>query len=119
MGVQLNRSLSFGELLQNATNKAIQSGANLARLMPTFGGSTEAEKRLVESVVHSKLLDEAPVWASVPPIDILAKEKEVFLPCEEHTCVNNEQENARVKEAIRKDARRKLDERWNDEQTGR
>ena len=37
LGVQLDRRLSFGEHLQIATAKAIQCGANLARLMPNIG----------------------------------------------------------------------------------
>ena len=42
------------------------------------------------------------VLGSVPPIDLLAKEsQEAFLLRKEHNCVNNEQEIARVKEAIR------------------
>ena len=43
--VQLDRRLSFGEHLKIATAKAIQCGANLARLMPNIGGPREAERR--------------------------------------------------------------------------
>ena len=60
----MDRRLSFGEHLQIATVKAIQCGANLARLMPNIGGPKEAKRRLVASVVHSKLLYAAPVWAN-------------------------------------------------------
>ena len=63
MGVQLNRRLSFGEHLQIATAKAIQCGAALTRLMPNIGGPREAKRRQVASVVNSKLLYAAPVWA--------------------------------------------------------
>ena len=38
LGVQLDRRLSFVEHLQMATAKAIQCGANLARIMPDIGG---------------------------------------------------------------------------------
>ena len=62
--VQLDRRLSFGEHLKIAAAKAIQCGANLARLMPNIGGLREAKRRVVESVVHSKLLYAAPVWAN-------------------------------------------------------
>ena len=52
LGVQLDRRLRFGEHLQIATAKAIQCGASLARLMANIGGSKEAKRRLVTSVVH-------------------------------------------------------------------
>ena len=151
--VHLDRRLSFSEHLQIAINKAIQCGADLARLMPNIGGPKKAKRRLVASVVHSKwLFYVARVWtsaldnhaiqkilssaqrcsamriisayrtvsknaalilASVPPIDLLvAGRQEAFLLRKEHTCLNNEQEIARVMEAIRKDARRKLVKRW-------
>ena len=64
LGVQLDRKLSFVEHPQIATAKVIQCGANLARLMPNIGGSREAKRRLVASVVHSKLLYAALVWAN-------------------------------------------------------
>ena len=64
LGVQLDRRLSFGEHLQISTAKAIQYGAALTRLMPNIDGPREAKRRLVSSVVNSKLLYAAPVWAS-------------------------------------------------------
>ena len=64
LGVQLDRRLSFGEHLQFATAKAIQCGAALTRLMPNIGGPREAKRRLVASVVNSKLLYAAPIWIS-------------------------------------------------------
>ena len=64
LGVQLDRRLSFSEHLQIATAKAIQCGANLAQFMPNIGGSKKAKRRLVASVVLSKLLYGAPVWAN-------------------------------------------------------
>ena len=114
------------------------------------------------SVVHSRLLYAAPVWAkalqnhaiqrrlflaqrlvalrivsayrtvstsavlvlvSVPPINLLAEERqETFQLRKELTCIVP-QEIARAKEAIRKDERRKLVEkwqiRWHGEETGR
>ena len=64
------------------------------------------------------------VLASVPPIDLLAEErKETFQLRKELTCLNNLQEIARMKEAIRKDGRRRLIEkwetRWHGDQSGR
>ena len=62
LGVQFDRSLSFSEHLQIATAKAIQCGAALTRLMPNISGPREAKRRLVASVVNSKMLYAAPVW---------------------------------------------------------
>ena len=73
LGVQLDRKLSFGEHLRIAATKAIQCGANLARLMPNIGGPREAKRRLVASVVHSKLLYAAPVWANALQIHAIQK----------------------------------------------
>ena len=64
------------------------------------------------------------VLASVPPIDLLAEErKETFQLREELICLTNLQEIARAKEAICKDGRRRLVEkwqtRWHGDQSGR
>ena len=64
LGMQLDRRLSFGEHLQIETAKAIQSGAALTRLMANTVGPREAKRRLVASVVISKLLYAAPAWTS-------------------------------------------------------
>ena len=64
LGVQLDRRLSFGEHQRIATVKTIQCGVALTRLMPSIGGPGEAKRRLVASVVNSKLLNAAPVWTS-------------------------------------------------------
>ena len=56
LGLQLDRRLSFDEHLQIATAKGIQCGAALTRLMPNIGGPRQAKRRLVASVVNSKLL---------------------------------------------------------------
>ena len=62
--MQFDRRLSFGEHLQIATANAIQCGAVLTRLMPNIGGPREAKRRLVASVVNSKLLYAALIWTS-------------------------------------------------------
>ena len=60
----MDRRLSFGKHVQIATAKAIQCGAALTQLMANIGGPREAKRRLVASVVNSKLLYAAPVWTS-------------------------------------------------------
>ena len=64
LGVQSDRWLSFGKHLQIATAKAIQCRAALTQLMPNIDGPREAKRRLVASVVNSKLIEGAPVWKS-------------------------------------------------------
>ena len=64
------------------------------------------------------------ILASIPPIDLLAQErKETFELRKKLTCLTNQQEIARAKEAIRKDGRRRLVEkwqtRWHRDQSGR
>ena len=73
LGMQLYRRLSFGEHLQIATAKAIQCEAALTRLMPNIGGPREAKRRLVASVVNSKLLYAAPIWTSALNIHAILK----------------------------------------------
>ena len=63
LGVQLDLRLSFCEHLRITAAKAIQCGASLARLMPNIGGPRKVKRRLVASVVHSRLLYAARVWA--------------------------------------------------------
>ena len=96
LGIQLDRRLSFGERLYIATTKAMECGANLAQLLLNIGSLKEVKRRLVANLVHSKL----PLFY-----------------------INNGQEISCVKKAIRKDARRKLVEkwqtRWHGEQSGR
>ena len=133
----MDRRLSFGKHLKIATAKVIHCGANLARLMPNICGPRQAKRRQVASVVHSKLLYAALVWAnalqnhairrklfsaqrsvalrivsayrtvstsavlvlaSVPPIDLLAEERqETFQLRKKLTCTDL-QEIARAKD---------------------
>ena len=134
LGVQLDRRFSFGEHLQIATAKAIQCGAALPRLIPNIGGPREAKRRLVASVVKSKLLYAAPVWTSalnnqailkklftaqrgvvmriVSAYRTVSTSAVLVLASVPPIGLTNLQTIARVKEAIRKDGRRKLVEKW-------
>ena len=56
LGEELDRWLDFGKHFQIATNKAIQCGDNLARLMPTIGGKRGA----LEAVLCSSGLGKCP-----------------------------------------------------------
>ena len=63
------------------------------------------------------------VLASVPPIDLLAEERQEIFQLRKELTLTDLQEIARAKEAIRKDGRRRLVEkwqmRWHGEQTRR
>ena len=74
--MQLDRRLSFGGHLQIATAKVIQCEAALTRLMHNIGGPRETKRKLVASVVNSKLLYEAPVCTSA--LNNYAIQKKLF-----------------------------------------
>lgn len=63
LGVVLDKKLNFRPHIHQAGLKAVECGANLARMMPNVGGPREEKRRLVACVAHSKLLYAAPVWA--------------------------------------------------------
>ena len=72
----------------------------------------------------ASLIQERCPLTRAPPIDLLAEErKETFQLRKELTCLTKLQEIARAKEAIRKDERRRLVEkwqtRWHGDQSGR
>ena len=123
LGVQLDRRLSFGEHLQIVNAKAIQCGANLARLMPNSGGLREAKRRQAASVVYSKLLYTPPVWKSALNNHVIQKKLFSAERGKELTCLTNLQEIARAKETTRKDGRcrlvKKCQTRWHCDQSGR
>lgn len=64
LGVVLDTGLSFGEHLRRATAGARQIAVELDRLMPNVGGPSMSKKKLLTSVVNSKLLYASPIWAS-------------------------------------------------------
>ena len=116
--MQLDHRLSFGEHLKIAAAKAIQCGANLAWLMPNIGGPRGVDalqnhaiqrklfsaQRLVAlrivSAYRTVSTSAVLFLASVPPIDLLAEERqETYQLRKELTCANL-QEIARAKEAI-------------------
>ena len=88
LGVQLDRRLSFGEHLQIATAKAIQCVAALTRLMPNIGGPREAKRRLVASVVNSKLLYAAPIWTSALNNHAILKKLFSAQRCGDENCLS-------------------------------
>lgn len=145
LGVQIDGGLRYADHVTTIAEKAATTATALARLMPNIGGPSECKRRLLNSVVHSKILYGAEVWAnamestairrnlaavqrrsvirvisafrtvsegaalvlaSTPPIDLLIREKqEIYEEWDEDRSVIR-------KAHIKKTARRRLMERW-------
>ena len=77
----------------------------------------------IVSAYRTVLTSAVLVLASVPPIDLLAEERQETFQLRKELTFADLQEIARAKEAIRKDGRRRLVEkwqtRWHGDQTGR
>ena len=63
LGVQLDNGMKYTEHIKNIAEKASTTAAALARLMPNIGGPKECKRRLLNSVIHSKILHAAEIWA--------------------------------------------------------
>lgn len=63
LGVQLDSGLRYTEHVNKTAEKAATTAAALARLMPNIGGPRELKRKLLNSVVHSKILYASEVWA--------------------------------------------------------
>lgn len=149
LGVQLDRGLKFKEQVANAAEKAATTAVALARLMPNIAGPTDAKRKLLISVVHSKTLYGAEIWAGalskvgnrrklarvqrtcalraicafrtvsteaasvlagIPPIDLLALEKqEIYRELQRHDAGHGRDQQRRN---IKKQARDRLLQRW-------
>jgi len=63
LGVTLDTRLNYNDHVLAVTAKARSTAAAIGRLMPNMSGPSQAKRSLLMSVVHSKLLYAAPVWA--------------------------------------------------------
>ncbi|KAL4119434.1 hypothetical protein QTP88_012243 [Uroleucon formosanum] len=63
LGVQLDKRLNFGDHIRLVTAAARRAVSALGRLMSNVQGPSACKRRLLMSVVHSKLLYASPVWA--------------------------------------------------------
>lgn len=147
LGVELDHRLKFGPHINSMASKASEVGNYLSRLMPNNRGPKEAKRRLLASVVHSKMLYAAPVWAKalekqaiknkfaaiqrcaamrvtsayrtvsecavgvlarMPPIDLLALEREEVYK----TLKGGFQEHLDPMEIVKKNARKLMVQRW-------
>ena len=64
LGVRIDQGLRYTEHVLITSENAAATAASLARLMPNIGGPREYKRRLLDSVVHAKMLYGAEVWAS-------------------------------------------------------
>jgi len=63
LGVQLDTRLSFVSHATSVATGAKKAAAALGRLMPNIGGPSQSKRKLLMSVVHSRILYGASVWA--------------------------------------------------------
>lgn len=63
LGVELHRVLGFKAHAEKAAAKAQIAASALARLMPNVGGSGQRKRKLLSTVVTSKLLYASPIWS--------------------------------------------------------
>lgn len=64
LGVTLDPKLTFTRHIRAVMESAIKAAKAVGRLMPNVGGPSVTKRRLLSTVVTSKLLYAAPVWAS-------------------------------------------------------
>jgi hypothetical protein len=64
LGVRLDTRLTFKDHVQFVAKKATVSATALAKLMPNINGPEKWKRRLLASVVESKLLYVAPIWSA-------------------------------------------------------
>ena len=63
LGIQLDSSLRYADHVIRTTDNAATAAAILGRLMPNIGGPRESKRRILNTVVHSKILYAAEIWA--------------------------------------------------------
>jgi len=77
LGEQLDTRLSFVEHAKTVAAGAKRAGVALGRLMPNVGGPSQSKRSLLMSVVHSRLLYGAQMWAD--SVQGVEKPKNVLL----------------------------------------
>lgn len=63
LGVRLDSRLTFTKHVRAVSSSAVASARALARIMPNVGGPSATKRKLLASVITSKILYAAPVWA--------------------------------------------------------
>ena len=62
LGVTFGKDLSFSEHIKVTANRANETAARLARIMPSIGGPRASRRKLLYATVKSILMYAAPVW---------------------------------------------------------
>lgn len=65
LGVWLDSKLNFGAHVNKIIEKTSKTVTALARIMPNLSGPRASKRKVLSSVVHSKILYAAPVWQTV------------------------------------------------------
>ncbi|VVC33691.1 Reverse transcriptase domain [Cinara cedri] len=63
LGVEIDQRLTFTGHVGRVAKAAAETAMAICRLMPNVGGPSAAKRRLLGTVVQSKLLYAAPIWA--------------------------------------------------------
>jgi hypothetical protein len=63
LGIRIDRAMTFGPHVEEVAAKAEKMTGSLGRIMPNLGGARSTRRKLLSSVVHSKLLYGAAVWS--------------------------------------------------------
>jgi len=78
LGVELHRVLGFGTHIKTASAKAQATASALSRILPNIGGSGQNKRKLLSTVVTSKLLYASPIW--VGALDVKRNVEELQRP---------------------------------------
>jgi len=69
LGIELHRVLGFRAHIEAAASKASSTSQALSKIMPNVGGSGQQKRRLMSTVLLSKLLYAAPIWSAALVFD--------------------------------------------------
>lgn len=62
LGVWLDRKMTFSEHFNKVTESVGKTLSVLTRVMPNIGGPRSSKRKVLTSIIHSKILYAAPVW---------------------------------------------------------
>lgn len=65
LGVWLDTKFTFSEHITKIVEKASKTVTGLSKIMPNINGPSSSKRRVLSSVVHSKILYAAPIWHTI------------------------------------------------------
>jgi len=87
LGVELDSKLTFKQHLHKTAVKAAGISGVIQKFMPNHGGPRESKRRLLSTVVTSRILYAAPVWADACKIKAYIKDiKSTYRTCAIRVC---------------------------------